>query len=413
MFKVRQWQLIHWLIAIGIALLILLGGVVVYVLLRPSIFVPPPPIEPVIPLGILPPEVPGPPTFPPSPVEEVPTRLIVGLEIEAPIDLTAQGGITNVTTLTGTPVQHISLGATGDTINYYDPESKRFYRIDASGTVTKISDQIFAEIESVVWAPNGDDSILEFPDGRNILYNFETGEQITLPQHWEEFDFSPDSNNIAFKSLALDPSERWLAVSSKNGNESRRIAHLGSNERIVDVEWSPNNQVVATYTKPNGLSSEEVFFVGMNNENFPLTKIHGINFEGRWVPEGNQILYSAAHQDSNFNPSLWVADGSGTTMGQNRKRINLQTWSHKCAFASADLMYCGVPISLPKGSGLIPALADGIPDQIFEVNLRTGVTSLLAIPEEDLNVENIILSSDGSQLFIQDGLSGRLKRIDI
>lgn len=408
----RDWRWPQWLIVIGIVLLLLLGAVVAYVLLRPEVFAPPPaPPEVVIPPE-LPAPIPGAPELPPAEVPaRVPLSQIQGTDLESPIDEVARGDITRVETLVQTPVEHVSLGPSGNNINYYEPSTRKFYRIDSEGNVEKISDTVFAEVENVVFADNGNDAVIEFPDGSNVLYNFETDEQVTLPDHWEDFDFSPDSNSIAFKSLAFDPEERWLAVSDKTGSTARRIALLGNNEDIVDVDWSPNNQVVATYTRPDGLSRSELYFVGFNQENFPLSKVQGINFEGKWTPSGKELLYSTAHQTNDFKPALWLVDGSGTALGQNRRQINLQTWPHKCAFLGDSKAYCGVPRNLPEGAGIIPAVADNIPDNIYEINLDTGATTRLAIPEEILNVESLSVTDDGSQLFIHDRLTGSVRKI--
>lgn len=413
MRPLREWTLTHWLIAIGVFMLVLLLGTVLYVFTQPQVFVPQPIDEPdQIGTGQLPGEQPGAPTFPPSAIEQIPLDQIQGLGLDTGVDEIALGGVTASPDIIDFAADYVTR-STGNTLSYYDPNTRRFYRINPDGTTQKVGDRIFAELDSVAWANNGDEAVLEFPDGTNVVYNFDTDEQVTLPQHWTEFDFSPDSNNLAFKSLALDINERWLAVSDKSGGGSRRIAHLGNNEEIVDVDWSPNNQVVATYTEPEGVSQTEVFFVGFNQENFPLSKVEGLKFESTWSPNGENLIYSSSEARNNFAPSLWVVDGTGSTLGQNRRRIGLPTWSHKCTFATPEKMYCGVPTTLPEGAGLIPSIADQIPDQIYEVDLSTGSTSLLAIPEDDLNVQSIIVSEEGDQLFIQDRITGKLKRIQI
>jgi hypothetical protein len=108
-----------------------------------------------------------------------------------------------------------------------------------------------------------------------------------------------------------------------------------------------------------------------------------------------------------------MTDGSGTAMGGNRKSFPLQTWSYKCGFSTSTKAICGVPESLPDGAGLIPAVADDIRDYLVEIDLSTGSSSVLAIPESNLNVESIQVSADGSSVFIHDRFSNTIKKINL
>ena len=410
----RNWGWQRWLILIGAILLGILIIIVIYVIARPDAFRPALPPEVVAPpLVGLPPVIEEPPEFPVSEVERVPLTEIQGVGLEPGLDIIARGGVTQVSNITNFPVDFATLSPNGQDINYYDPELGQFFRVNEDGVITKAGGKIFAQAESVVWAPNSEDTIIEFPDGSNILYNFETEEQITLPAHWKEFQFSSDSSSIAFKSIALDPNENWLAVADKDGSRARRIEHLGNNEDIVDIDWSPNNQVIGTYSEQDGLARSKLFFIGFNGENFQLSKLHGKKFEGSWAPDGKNLVYSVMHQDTNFNPSLWVVDGSGTGLGQNRKHIGLPTWSHKCTYATPTTMYCGVPKDLPRGAGLIPSIADDVPDDIYKVDITTGVTTRVAIPVENLQVKQLQVSEDGSSLYIINGFSGSVQKIDL
>lgn len=408
----RDWRWPQWTILISLILLVAGLGVLVYMLSVPTAFVPPTPEQPT-PIGGLPTPIPGAPTLPPSDIERVPLSQIQGTDLPRGVDLVAQGDVTQIDSVSLFPTRFTALAASGNEINFYDPEVSRFYRISDTGVITKIGEQVFAEVQDVAWADNAADAILEFPDSSNIRYNFDTNEQVTLPSHWDEFDFSPASTSLAFKSNALDPEERWLAISDANGGNTRRIEHLGEEGDIVDVDWSPNNQVVATYTRPDGLSRSELFFLGFNGERFPLSRLNGLNFEGRWAPGGRQMLYSVAEQANGFKPRLWVVDGSGTAMGGNRVPFALETWPHKCAFASATVAYCGVPTQLPDGAGLIPSVADNIADDLYRVDFAAGTSSRLAIPNTPINVGAAQVSADGKTLFIQDTFTGTIKKVQV
>lgn len=408
----RDWRWPQWTILISIILLACGGAFLAYLLLTPEAFAPRPEPTPV-PIGELPTPIPGAPQLPPSDVERVPLTQIQGTDLERGVDLIARGDITTVSSVTLFPTSFVNISSTGDSLNYYDPDTRRFYRIDGNGTITKIGDQVFAEVDNVVWAPNANDAIVEFPDSSNIRYNFETNEQVTLPSHWDDFDFSPASSSLAFKSNALDPQERWLAISDANGGNTRRIEHLGENGNILDVDWAPNNQVIGTYSRPDGLSRSELFFVGFNGENFPLSRLNGLNFEGKWAPDGKKLMYSVAEFTSGFRPALWVVDGTGQNMGRNRQPLQLQTWPHKCTFASATVAYCGVPSSLPQGAGLIPSVADDISDDLMRVDIAAGTVTRVATPATTVNVQSLQVSADGKTLFIHDGFTQTIKKVQL
>ncbi len=411
--SIRDWGWQQWTLIIGGVLLIGLLVILIFITSQPEIFAPQPtdPTEP----GItgLPPTIEGSPQFPPSDIESIPLGQIQDFNNLGAPDIVASGGVTIIGEVTNYPVNFPAATSDGSGINYYDPETKRFYRIDENGVIERINNQIFAEVEDVAWAPNSQDAILEFPDGSNVLYNFETGDQVTLPAHWTEFDFAPDNENIAFKSLPRDPNENWLAVSSKDGSTSKRIEHLGNFDDTVTIDWSPNNQVVGTFSEPDGLSRSKLFYIGFNGENFQLSRLHGHNFEGSWAPDGRNLTYSVAHEDTNFNPSLWVVDGSGASMGQNRKSIGLQTWTHKCTYADNTTMYCGVPTELPRGAGLIPTVAEFVDDEIYKVDISTGATTRIAIPDSSIQVSSIHFLEEANRLIIQDAFTNELRSIDL
>lgn len=71
--------------------------------------------------------------------------------------------------------------------------------------------------------------------------------------------------------------------------------------------------------------------------------------------------------------------------------------------------YCGVPTSLPRGAGLIPSVADDIPDDLYRVDLNTGQSTRLAIPATSLNVQALRVSENGDELFIHDKFSGEVR----
>ncbi|MFA4845055.1 MAG: hypothetical protein WC654_00650 [Patescibacteria group bacterium] len=344
----------------------------------------------------------------PGVVGEEPTG-VTGLQ-EA--DEVAQGGLTQTVELTTGAVHDIVLSGDGSSINYYNAADGRFYTINADGEVVALSDKRFPEAETVEWNQTAEKALIEFPDGTNIIYDFSAEKQVTLPQHWEDFDFSPTSDEIIGKSVALDENNRWLVIASDDGSRVEAIQELGENEDKVEVNWSPNNQVVAfaktAKSSSSNLDRNIIYPVGKNQENFKGLVVEGLNFDSLWSPNGKQLLYSVTGSYSNDKPLLWIVDATSSTMGENRTSLGLNTWVDKCTWSSSSTIYCAVPIDLPANAGLQRALYLDEPDAIYTLDLTSGRASLVAIPEEETSMNNLWVSDDESLLYFTNS-SGQLE----
>lgn len=340
------------------------------------------------------------------------TGLVAGIEPNpnAPSGI-AVGGVTKVEELTTAPGLGATLSASGG-VQYYNKDDGYFYKIDQNGNATKMSDRIFHDVSSVTWAPSKDKAILEYPDGSKILYNFNTKKQTTFPSHWQDFSFSPQSNEIIAKSIALDPDNRFLVAALEDGSQVRNVEEIGTNN-TVQTDWSPNNQIVATYNKSLDFNRQEVFFIGLNGENFKSTTVEGRGLTYEWSKTGDRLLYSVYNANSDMKPLLWIVDAQGDSINQNRQSLELNTWADKCTFASNTEIYCAVPTNLETGSGLVRALADDNSDEIYKIDLTNGTKKLVATPEGSFNIDTLIVNDTQSQLTFSDKNSGQLYKIKL
>ncbi len=281
-----------------------------------------------------------------------------------------------VTQLNADAAVFSSLAASGD-FRYHNAQDGKFYRVGDAGQTTALSDQVFYNVQNVTWAKTGNKAVLEYPDSSKILYNFDLKKQITLPKHWQDFSFSPDSTEVAAKSLGLSPENRWLVVAKDDGTGTKLIEPLGDNGDRVTVDWSPSRQTVALSRTgaPQGADRVEVLFVGLNGENFKSTVVEGLNFQPQWSPTGKKLLYSVDSARSDFKPELWVVNSYGDDIGSNRQTLRLNTWANKCSFGDDNTLFCAVPRDLPQGAGMSPAIADTLPDDMYKIDLKTGLTT--------------------------------------
>lgn len=337
-----------------------------------------------------------PPTLPTAP--RVPSGNITGFE--------------RIRDITTARVSATDLSSSGN-LRYYNKNDGKFYKVNADGSVTELSDTVFFQADNVTWSNVDDQAIIEYPDGSNIYYNFETQEQVTLPQHWEDFSFAPQADQIAAKSVTLAPENRWLITSNPNGQNVRLVEPMGENQDEVTVDWSPTKQVLAFSTTGRSLGADrqEVLMIGQYGENFKSLVVEGRGFQGSWSTEGTKLVYSVYSARNDFKPELWVVDASGDSIGANRQPLSVNTWASKCDFQNDRYVYCGVPTTLDTGAGFAPQIANNTPDRIVRIDTVSGVQTEISTGGNTYTVESIRVSEDGSRLYITDSQSSRLSEI--
>jgi WD40 repeat protein len=302
----------------------------------------------------------------------------------------------------------------GGSVQFYNDTDGKFYRLASDGTPVELTDEVFFNVDEVEWSPNDDEAIIQYPDGSNIYYNFQTKKQVTLPKHWEDFTFSPAGDKIAAKSITLSPENRWLVASDPDGSNVKFLEHLGNNANKVKVDWSPNRQVVALSQTgaPLGADRVEVLLVGQNGENFKSIVVEGRGFQSKWSSQGDQLLYSVHSARSNFRPELWVTNASGESIGTNRRPLQLNTWAEKCSFQDERYLYCGVPNTLEVGTGFQPTLADTVPDTLYKIDLQTGSKTPIEL-DQTHTIETVSVSEDGRSLVFTDKNQDGLFRVEL
>lgn len=297
-------------------------------------------------------------------------------------------------------------------IRTYNPNDGKFYRILDDGTQVPISDRTFYNIDSVTWAKKSDKAIITYPDGTKTYNDLTNDQQVTLPKHWEDFNFSPQDDRIVAKSVGNNESNRFIVVANPDGSNPQPVEEMGNNQDKVHTSWSPNNQIVA-YAKtgdPLGYDREAIVLVGQNKENFKNLIVEGRDFLPNWSPSGNQILYSAYNSNAGYHPLLWISGSTGDSINANRRQLRLETWADKCTWQNETTVYCGVPRSLPNGAGLQRDIADVGPDFIYKIDLRTGQQTNLGQPDGGIAVGQINVAGDGHYAYITDRKTGSLIR---
>lgn len=359
----------------------------------------------------------GTPTRIPEIDNRTPFEIARGLQVSD----TAQGGKTLVLPVNATRVVSPTPTRGGQDVAFYDPFDGHFYRLSADGqNKTLLTDEKFFTVSNVTWSANKDRAVIEYPDGSNILYDFATRQKATLPKEVEDPAFSSQGDNLAFRIDTGSEDDNWLIITDEDGNNAQFIEPVGNKGDQVDVMFSPDERVVALYSEPTSAGSTEVYPLGKSGENFKSISVDGLNFTGAYSPDGERILYSVVAGDSGFLPELWVVDGKGSNIGRNKFDLKLQTWVEKCTFTeNSRVVYCAVPETLPEGAGLSPFELLETKDNIYRIDLDTGIKKLLALPitpsgeVATLAVTSVWLDKSEANLFMWDALTGGVYKIQL
>lgn len=320
-------------------------------------------------------------------------------------------------TLVDTVSPNISKGATlnskSNTLNYYDYDDQQFYKLDANGNKISLSEKKFYNVQEVVFSPVEDKAIMEYPDATTIMYDFETEQQYTLPNNWTSFSFSDNGDKIAFQELNIQADYRWLSIANPDGTGKKLIQHLGDNADKVQINWSPNEQIVAQYQELDNLSRSLVYFIGQNEENFKAIYVDGADVRLAWSPKGDTLLASSYSPSSGFNPQLQIITYDPVTNEATaKKNINLQTWADKCTYKDNDTIICAVPTTMVSGAGMQPDVMKFTPDNLYEVNVKTGATKKIMDNIQNYTMTDLNIGPDGD-LYFTDQNNGTLNKVSL
>lgn len=325
----------------------------------------------------------------------------------------AKGGPVQVVNIDTGYNTAMRLDRDGKGIVAFDRFTGTFSRLTPSGEKTPLSKQTFDGAQYIAWAPTADKAVIQFPDGSNIFYDFPNEKQVTLPSHWFDANFSPSGDKISFKSIGEDPANRWFAIGNPDGTNTQVLEELGTKAGLFIPSWSPSGQVAGLFHEGFSHDRQKLYFIGTRGENFKSTVVAGNGLETQWSPSGDRLLHSVYSEASGYKPELWIVDALGDAIGQNRRRLRLNTWAHKCAFADNDIVYCGVPTELINGAGLAPALGDTAEDHIWKVNLATGERIKVAEPPESTTIGSLKVATDESVLYFTDKVTGQIYRMKL
>src|SRR3989344_8507923 len=220
------------------------------------------------------------------------------IDLEAPTDV-ARGGLTNVSDYGSFKAENFVSSPAGT--HFYDRQASQFFTLTGE-RIVPLSDEKFYNVEEVTWSKDLNKAVLEYPDGSNIVYDFATKRQVTLPQELTDFSFDTGGQTIAGKWFGDNDDENWLMVSGVDGSNLRLVEPIGDQANNVSVDFSPDNQIVALYRRPANANYQTVLPIGLHGENFRSFEVPGLKFESKWSPSGSALLYNVTTAENDYKP---------------------------------------------------------------------------------------------------------------
>ncbi|HNV97292.1 MAG TPA: hypothetical protein PKL13_03160 [bacterium] len=306
-----------------------------------------------------------------------------------------------------------------DGIVYYDNFSQSFYKITEEGKISKLSDRKFYSVKNSIFSPTKNEAILEYPDNTKMLYDFNKDEFIAkFPKEAQDFAFSDQGDKLSYKWIDYYEDHNYLVTSNPDASNFKFIVPIADQAKNIQNIWSPDGEVMATFRKQEDLERQYIYFINENNKNLRALLVDGFNFQGMWNTKGDKLLYNVTEPRIDYNPVLWVANGQGDGLGYGKASLGINTWVDKCSFSNIDsnVVYCAVPDSLPRGSGINSSIASNAVYSIYKINIGNGNQELIAQPivnNSRVSIDKIYISKNDSQIFYVEQGSGYLYSINL
>ncbi len=217
-----------------------------------------------------------------------------------------------------------------------------------------------------------------------------------LPTDIKEFAFSPSQTKLLSSYYDIANDGGALVLSDRNGAKAKTVLSSPLRDWLV---YFPTETKALIATKPSGIATGDSFILDVTTG--ALSKLIG-GITGLTVLPSRDFTYTLIGTGGQ-TISLSVI----RTADKNQTGQGLGTLPEKCVWSKADLavFYCAVPEALAGGMTYPDAWYQGLvsfDDSIWKLNIKTGQTTEIAIPEKLANVSvdaiNLDVSNDDSYL---------------
>jgi phosphate transport system substrate-binding protein len=156
------------------------------------------------------------------------------------------------------------------------------------------------------WSPNGDmlafDATRGGPDRRIYFLGTENNQQFSIEILGEQADWSPNSNQIVYRSGRDNKQGIW--ISNRDDSGARNITNDGSDSFPA---WSPDGQTIAFHRESGG--NVDIYVMNVDGSKVRrLTDAAGPDTLPAWTPDGRLVFRSV--REGSWGIYIMNADGS-------------------------------------------------------------------------------------------------------
>jgi len=157
------------------------------------------------------------------------------------------------------------------------------------------------------WAPNGQmvafDAARGGPDRRVYFLGTADNQQFSIEIPGEQADWSPDSNQVVYRSGRDGKQGIW--ISNRDDSGTHNITNEGNDSF---PSWSPNGRTIAFHRDSGG--NVDIYVMNTDGTNIRrLTDAPGQDTLPAWTPDGRIVFRSA--RTGSWGIYIMNADGSG------------------------------------------------------------------------------------------------------
>ena len=298
--------------------------------------------------------------------------------------------------LVSSSVVSASLNHSENSILFYNFSGELWQLKSGETTPSLISQKAIENPAEIIWSKNLKNVVkngLSQSDATYISSDFTKNLLTNLKSGIKSVAFSPDASKIVF--YISDLKTNALFTSDPDGRNQRTLANPLKIRDIV-LSWPKTNQIGLS-SKPSGLITGSLWVLDTRTSSYskPLDGFFGL--ETLWSPDGATLIYSFTDSIGR-NPKLSFFNKKG-----NSNIISgISTIVPKCVWAkNSTEIYCAVPKSWPESIVLPDDFYKKTfmtNDEIWKINVETGEKNLIA---SDLGDLANLLIGENAIYFIQ------------
>ena len=293
----------------------------------------------------------------------------------------------------------------GTGITYFTPEGKLNQAdLTINGTSVQLSRKrgldikIKSGISKILWPVTGRNFIAQQNTGIKKIWSFfnnSIGDYIDLPQQIASLDWAPQGDKIYY--IWDENGKATLNSSDPDNKNWKFIATMW--EQDDEIKVSPDGQNILYFETANTASSSNPIYLTTPDGKVWRTVVgDGYNFGVLWSPDSQKFIFSKKDKSSG-NYQLWYANIlTGLT-----KNLGIFTIPEKVVWSfDSKTIYAAAPTVGVAGTGQLTQ------DTVFRMNTDTFDRKEYTGFSQQVDVEDLLLTKDGSNLLFRNAQDGYL-----